>query len=73
MPNLKVVLQQLRSKRADLESNMKQIDIALTALGSLNGARRKGKRNLSAAARNRIAAAQRARWAKWKRAHTKAA
>jgi hypothetical protein len=69
MPNLKAVLQQLQSQRADLEKQISRIDIALSALGGLNGAgrgRRGGRRNLSAAARACIAAAQKKRWAKWK-------
>jgi hypothetical protein len=74
MPDLKAVLRQLQSEKATLEKQISRIDLALTALGGVDGigkgrGRRGGRRNLSAAARNRIAAAQRKRWAKWKTAH----
>jgi hypothetical protein len=64
MSNLKAAVKQLQSERAGLERSMKRIDRALLALGS-----RAGRHRLSVAARNRIAAAQRVRWAKWKAAH----
>jgi len=46
-----------------------RLNAAIAALQSINGVSRlsSGKRTLSAAARARIAAAQRKRWAKWKR------
>ncbi len=51
------------------------MNAALAALGSVGGLERKSKgsrmpkvrRPMSAAARKKIAAAQRARWAKWKK------
>jgi hypothetical protein len=63
MIELKGIIRELEQQRA-------QIDVALKLLHSLRakstrGARR-GRRTLSAAARRRIAVAQRARWAKWK-------
>jgi hypothetical protein len=77
MAILKAALKQLQSQRDDLESNLKRIDAALNVLGSLDGTgrgrgRRGGRRNVSAAGRRRIAAAQKARWAKWKRSQKKA-
>jgi hypothetical protein len=74
MTNIQNALKQLQSQRADLEKNIRRIDLALMALGGLDGkgkgrGRRGERRNLSAAARNRIAAAQRKRWAKWKAEH----
>jgi hypothetical protein len=69
MTNLKAVLKQLQSQRAAVQADVQRIDSALTVLGSLDGAgrgRRGGPRHLSAAARNRIAMAQKARWAQWK-------
>ena len=50
-----------------------RLNAAIAALqGVSNGAPRRGrKRNMSAAGRARIAAAQRARWAKFKRAKKK--
>ena len=76
MPNVTAVLQQLESERTVVQAQLKQLDSALQVLEGLNGAgsgrrRRGGPRHLSAAARNRIAAAQKARWAKWKAAHKK--
>jgi hypothetical protein len=72
MTNIQNALKQLQTQRADLKKEISRIDLALSALGSLDGhgrGRRGRRRNLSAAARNSIAAAQRKRWAKWKRAH----
>jgi hypothetical protein len=58
------VLKQLEQERSRLSSELGRINIALTAL---NGASRSTPRKgMSAAGRARIAAAQRARWAKVK-------
>jgi len=61
MTDLGAVLEQLKKERA-------QLDKAITALGSVvkinSVSNSKGRRKLSAAARKKIAAAQRARWAK---------
>jgi len=57
MTELGAVLAQLKAERAKL-------DKAIKALSGVGGG---GKRRLSAAARKRIADAQRARWAKFKR------
>jgi hypothetical protein len=43
MPNLKAVLKQLQSQRADLEKEISRIDLALSALGSLDGSLRDRK------------------------------
>jgi hypothetical protein len=63
MNALQGIIRSLRRDRA-------RIDAALRALAMLStsfGSRAPGKRRtLSAAARRRIAAAQRARWARWK-------
>ena len=65
------VVGQLQKERMRLENELHRVSAALTAFGQvyLDGnkpkARRK-KRTLSVAARKRIAAAQRARWAKVK-------
>ena len=81
MSNLAHVVQQLRKERNQALRSIKQLDEALKALsgvGALRGtttrhdrAQASGskRRTMSAAARKRIAAAQRARWAKWKAAH----
>jgi len=49
------------------ENRVATLQQARKAVASLNGARRGGRRVMSIAARQRIGAAQRARWAKWKR------
>ncbi len=76
MTNLNAVLRQLESERSALQSQIKQLDSALDVLQGLDRAgrgrgRRGGSRHMSAAARKRIADAQKARWAKWKAAHKK--
>jgi peptidoglycan hydrolase CwlO-like protein len=63
MSNLISVLNQLEKERTRLASQLANLNSALAAL-NVNGASRKGK--VSAAGRARIAAAQRARWAKVK-------
>jgi hypothetical protein len=81
MSNLTKVVQQLRQERDQAQRRIEQLDEALRALTGLDGFRkttgRRGhaqtspgtRRTMSAAARKRIAAAQRARWAKWKAAN----
>lgn len=77
MLNLSKVVRQLKNERARTQAELDQLDTALKALGEVGtiGARttarrtRAGKRRpMSAAAKKRIAAAQRARWAKWRTA-----
>ena len=62
------IVGQLRKQRDRAENEVNRLDAALAALGSLNGSFRgiRPKRRMSAAGRARIAAAQRARWAKTK-------
>ncbi len=75
MLNLTKAVQQLQQERERTRKELERLDAALTILTSLAGAKRgfargRGKRRtMSASARKRIAAAQRARWAKWKAAH----
>jgi len=64
------VVSQLQKERARLEDELHRVSAALTAFGKVymhvgkrKAATRK-KRTISAAGRKRIAAAQRARWAK---------
>jgi hypothetical protein len=74
MSNINKVVQQLQIQRQRAEHELEKLDLALKALSSLDGGtgvagsgiRRKPR--FSAAARERIAAAQRARWAKIKAA-----
>lgn len=66
MANLSLVVKQLQEERNRLSSQMEALSRAIGLLGgvSSNGARR--GRSMSAAGRARIAAAQRARWARIK-------
>jgi hypothetical protein len=79
LANLTGILQELQSERGKLQQELKSIESAIAALQGSNGGRSGGsssdrpRRFMSVAARRRIAAAQRARWAKWKAAKKKAA
>ena len=86
MAPLDRALKELQSERSRLQSELRRVDVALTALHSLNGAGRgrgrgvtgggrtaRPRRHMSAAARRRIAAAQRARWAKLRQQRVKKA
>jgi peptidoglycan hydrolase CwlO-like protein len=71
MDNLTNALQQLREEREQAQSQVEKLDSAISVLNDLvgrNGARSQaavgGSRVVTAAARRRMAAAQRARWAK---------
>jgi len=63
----------MRGAVAEIDAEIERLRRArklLTSIGSGNGRRKRGgKRKLSAAARSRIAAAQKVRWAKWRKAH----
>lgn len=78
MPNLVQVLTTLVKEQKKLQGRLQSVDAAITALRGINGGGRSNssisrpRRTLSASARRRIAAAQRARWAKF-RAQKKAA
>jgi hypothetical protein len=63
MTNLPQIVGQLNKEKERLTRELKGIGAALAAFGAAYG-KRTGTRRLSAAARARIAAAQRARWAK---------
>jgi hypothetical protein len=65
MANLAGVVQQLRKERDRAARTVEQLDAALAALdGDSYGRRTGARRKISAAGRARIAAAQRARWAR---------
>jgi hypothetical protein len=77
MLNLTKAVRQLKMERDQTQRKLEQLNVALKVLGGLGGVSRtlgggqtagKKRRPMSAAARKRIAAAQRARWAKWKAA-----
>ena len=80
MLNLATAVQQLKQERARTQKEVEKLDAAIRVLSGLTGTKgglgrgRAGigtRRTMSAAARKRIAAAQRARWGKWKAAHPK--
>jgi hypothetical protein len=67
------VVKQLQHERARLENELHRVTVALTTFGKvyLHGTKGKStrkKRVISAAGRKRIAAAQKARWAKFRAA-----
>ena len=66
MRGIEAIVSQLRAQRADFIDQIGRIDAALIVLGKLDGTRvsQVPVRTISAAGRRRIAAAQRARWAK---------
>ncbi len=80
MLNLATAVRQLKQERARTQKEVEKLDAAIRVLSGLTGTKRglgRGRagigkrRTMSVAARKRIAAAQRARWAKWKAAHPK--
>lgn len=68
MENLQNALRQLREERRQAEQQVATLDEAISALegivGRSSGNGRRGGRVVSALARRRMAAAQRARWAR---------
>jgi len=72
MSSLNHVLSALQSEQKILERQLEQVKRAVAVLRGLGGRNRKGPRKgISAKARASIAAAQRARWAKWRAAKKK--
>ena len=78
MAKLNGLVVALKTERDRAQKEVEQLNAALAALGGLAHAGARSPRGLavekrkpmSAAARKRIAAAQRARWAKWKSARS---
>ena len=68
MDKLASIVQQLQQERARIDAALQALTGAVSNNRGTSGTARTGGRTLSAAARKRIAAAQRARWAKWKAA-----
>jgi hypothetical protein len=62
--DIATVVRQLRSERRRAANEVERLDAAIAALGGSTYGRRNGDSRMSAAARERIAAAQRARWEK---------
>ena len=67
MSNLNKAVATLQGEYSRLQREMERVGKALSALGGANGSRR-GRRILSKEARERIAEAQRQRWAKVRKA-----
>jgi hypothetical protein len=74
MSEIGAVLKQLMQQRERLQSEIAQLDKAIVALQQVRGSKRenparaRGTRTMSAAARKRIADAQKARWEKFRSA-----
>ncbi len=75
MANLAEMVKNLREERSRTAKQLRRLSKAIVVVGKLAGRKglelvqtrsRRPRRKLSAAARRKIAAAQRARWAKWK-------
>jgi hypothetical protein len=72
MADLDAILEQLKQKRESAEGELRQLEKVIAALSKVtasgprhsSGLGKRVKSRLSAAGRERIAAAQRARWAK---------
>jgi hypothetical protein len=67
LKGLESVVSQLRLERTNLVNQLRHVDAALSVLGKLDAGSsytKPRRRKLSAVARRKIAAAQRARWAK---------
>ena len=66
LKRLESVVSQLRRQRTNLANDLGHVDAALLVLGTLNagGTHAEPRRTMSASGRRKIAAAQRARWAK---------
>lgn len=68
MPELDNILQQLRAEREHSQAQLHRLNQAIAALEGVGPAEsvsgKRGRRTLSAAARQRMADAQRRRWAK---------
>jgi len=62
--DIAIVVQQLRKERNRAAQELERLNAALAALNANSYGKRTGGGTLSAAARAKIAAAQRARWAK---------
>ena len=75
MPNLGGIVRELKAQRDRAQRDVERLNAALTALGNLGNGNGRSNRVLaarkrkpmSAAARKKIAAAQRVRWVKWKK------
>jgi hypothetical protein len=69
LKGLENIVTELRAERAHLVNNLRHVDAALAVLGKLEGGKfaTESRRTVSAAARRKMAAAQKARWEKIKK------
>ncbi len=79
MTNIAETVKVLGQERSQMLGRVRQLDDAISVLRKLKGSslsvmgKSVKKRTMSAAGRRKIAAAQRARWAKWKAKNMKIA
>ena len=73
MADVSSILRQLKQERDRVAKQLSGMDAALTAFAGVysNGQPSRKRRRMSAKSRGKIAAAQRARWAKFKKAKRK--
>jgi hypothetical protein len=71
MKHMSGVVQQLKKERELAQKQVRRIDAALAALGSISSNGSSRQHTMSAAARRRISLAQKARWAKQRTAKPK--
>jgi len=73
MSDLSTIIKQLERERDHLQSQIAKLGNAMALFSGARGKALAGrkKRKLTAMARARIRAAQKARWAKWRKAHKK--
>jgi hypothetical protein len=69
---LESIVTELRAERGHLVNNLRHVDAALAVLGKLEEGKfaTESRRTVSASARRKMAAAQKARWAKAKKQST---
>jgi hypothetical protein len=80
MTDLTAVIRDLEKQRATIATKLQSVETAVYALKGGGGTNAPGRamgarprRVMSAAARRRIVAAQKARWARWRKAQKRAA
>jgi hypothetical protein len=76
MDKLDRLIAQLKGENKRLEAELQQVRIAIAALRAANANGHRATKmpsRMSAAARRRIASAQKKRWAAWRRKHKKGA
>ena len=66
MTNVSSIVKQLKKEKDRVEKQLKGLDAALVAFATVYRLPKRARRVMSLAARKRIAAAQKARWAKFR-------